>query len=105
MNEWELWGRPLARSKMWRRDGSSGRRPEPTERTPAQNPFEGTDVVREGLANKTDFKQWSRRYKLAAGEEDDRFKALLQWTDHRPGGPAALSAPKCPGTKSTQVCS
>lgn len=36
-------------------------------------------VVPERLTNKTSFKQWRRRYKMAAGAKDDRLKTLLVW--------------------------
>lgn len=33
----------------------------------------------EGFSNNTNSNQWSRRYKLVAGAEGERFKVVLEW--------------------------
>lgn len=38
------------------------------------NPLVGKHVVPEGLTSTTTFKQWSRRYKLLAGAQDERTR-------------------------------
>lgn len=43
----------------------------------------GKSMVPEGLAHRTSFKQWSRRYKLVAGAKDERFKMLPEWVEAR----------------------
>lgn len=58
----------------------------------------GTNVVPEGLTNKTSFRQWSLLYKCLAGPEDDRFETLLGLAAAREptattGAPEASSLP------------
>lgn len=41
----------------------------------------GKKIVPEGLADKTNFKQRSRRYRLVAGAKDEKFKVHLEWAE------------------------
>lgn len=60
----------------WTEASSSGARQE-------SKPLVGKSTVAEGLTNKTDFKQWSRSFKLLAGLEDERPKVFLDRVEAR----------------------
>lgn len=62
------------------RPGAGARPPDAHQESKS---FIGNNMAPEGLTNKTGFKQWSRRYKLVAGGEDERFKVLLEWAEAR----------------------